>query len=196
MPNLSVEPQPPDAKQKAEEIVSALDGYPRYVIHLKAREPSRSLPNGKAMEVVESIGRLGPTLVLAYPPDQWFKALPRRSNVIWLSAEQTAENARTMLHLTILFIQQAEYVVAVDSFALHVAGTYGKKTVMLEGPTKGSVVAAMYPNTRYIHGSMDTICKPYCYFDTSKGWSLVCRTHGCLWLRSIDVDDILEEIRG
>lgn len=163
------------------------------VVCLEARSNSRSVQPDLAAEITGAVSdRFEPVIVV----DIFGRSGPDAPNAIYFPRDLTDEPpGRNTLHGLMELVSRARCVVAVDSFSLHLAGTFGKPTVVLCGPTHPVPASAHYQDMVPVRPRNRPPCAG-CYFQTTRGYAPECEVegHGCIVMGSYDEEDIPQAI--
>lgn len=161
-----------------------------------ARDPCRSMRDEMIVQTIEILAEsYGPVVVFAHGIKKRFGS--DRPNVAWYPHDFGAVENRTLDMLyTVELMWNANKVVAVDSFPVHLAGALGKRIVSFDGPTFAEV------NTR--HYEHVTVCRlpkclncVGCYYKKSFGFSEACRgEQGCRVMGLLTSGDLRSNLEG
>lgn len=173
------------------EAVEALKSRSWAFVCLWSRDAARSISDGLGSALVRRIANeYGPTVAFHYP-QAGCDAMPR---VFRYPDEVSGTPTRTDAVADIVaLISSASRVVTVDTFALHVAGSLGKPTTLLCGPTIPKSVASHYANVESYTPESPPECYG-CYYLSNRGFSQKCRDSGCCVLDTIPQESVLELI--
>jgi len=162
---------------------------------LWSRDPARSIPNALGDLLVRSIAReYGPTVTFHFPEGACAVADARVFR--YPDDVSSVKPGRTDAVGDILALMSAaKRVIAVDTFALHVAGSLGKPTTLLCGPTFPETVAAHYAKINAWVPEAPPECYG-CYYLPDRGFSKKCRSNGCKILSEVRDKDVLRLIEG
>jgi len=163
------------------------NGY--VVISPWSRDPARSVGAG-VYSIIEAIVRLAPVVVLDYSTAADHKH--GMQNVWWYPQDFANPDRAQAVHDTVRLVAYAAAVVTVDTFALHVAGSFAKPVVLLEGPTVATSVAKHYSRVVACPAALDD-CKG-CYYMMERGFVRSCRDRGCRVIDSATPGDVVASL--
>jgi len=163
------------------------------LVHLKAREPARAVPDEQANALIYLLAQKWTVVVFAYPEHQWGQML-QHDNVHWFTASQSQLNHIRSVYAAFALCEQAMAAVVVDSFLLHVSQSVGTPAVLLTGPTDPVPLTAHYSDVHWVERSMDKAPCGSCYYQANMGFSTACRDRGCFHLSRFSMSKLIAKV--
>ena len=170
----------------------------RYIIYAPtSKDYARLVPPALAQDLLgKLVDNFGPVVVLAHNRHHDERP-PSMPNVLWYPWDFSPDLDRSTLMLqTIELVSHARAAVVVDSFTMHLAGSFGIPTICIGGPTITEIVSNHYPTVHPCNPSGGPQCCG-CYYRAERGFvPAKCRDEklGCRVIGSVTSGDLLPEL--
>lgn len=161
------------------------------LVHLKAREPTRTVPDEVAFALLYLLAQKYTVVVFAYPENQW-GSMMEIDNVHWFTAPRGTTESIRALHAAFALCEQAKAAIVVDSFMLHVSQCVGTPAILLSGPTDPVPLTAHYDNVHWVEREKAP-CEA-CYYQSNRGFSAICRSKGCFHMTRFSMSKLMAKV--